>query len=432
MVVPGLVPNLVMAQRVIDKIASAAQRYIEDETGEAMVGLVTPGPNEGVPTIYVLDTISPDETAIRQMHTFQQGDALQDELIWWLQENWYARREINEEYGKPASKWDVPLRYLGDWHKQPGYMIAPSMGDLMTALGWLDDDENQMDYLLAPIVTMGHPGTVEAASNVNYFTIPQGDGSAIRIDFWYIHRETRVFQPISPAVYPDDHLPTLAPYPWHLINEDRITLELARFEQNQMFTSVLLWNADNELPLEVCIASARMGANKIFLIATPHDYPQSPPKIRLAPFTSMKEEQTVADVFGKWWEESEPTPDVWQWAQDRHLIDYVQAIEDALGLKPEPVVVEITDTDDAGEAHPEGDPGTVVDAVSHAVSDAVSHAVSTEETDVASEEMTSVKSVEDDDTITDRVGDDENENDDAATAPKPENDGATDDKGQIE
>jgi hypothetical protein len=111
------VPNLVVARRVIDKMTAAVRFHIEDETGEAMVGLVVPGAyTNGVPTLYVLDTISPDESAIRQFHTFQQGDDRQDELIWWLQENWQQYRQQHTQ-----KKWDVPLRYLGDWHKQPGF-----------------------------------------------------------------------------------------------------------------------------------------------------------------------------------------------------------------------------------------------------------------------------------------------------------------------
>jgi|SRR5690606_28713631 len=102
------VPNLVLAQRVLDKMQAAAQTHLEDETGEAMVGLVVPGsyPN-AIPTLYVLDTISPDETAIRQFHTFQQGDDRQDELIWWLQENWQATREKRVDLFN-KNKWDVP------------------------------------------------------------------------------------------------------------------------------------------------------------------------------------------------------------------------------------------------------------------------------------------------------------------------------------
>src|SRR5215216_7737672 len=151
------VPNVVVAQRVVQKMVNAAQRYLEDETGEAMVGLIVPGAyTNGVPTLYVLDTISPDETAVRMMHTFQQGDERQDELIWWLQENWRLVRQTRLlPDGKPlAEKWDVPLRYLGDWHKQPGYMIQPSGGDLMTALNWIEDPDNNMDFLLAPILTL--------------------------------------------------------------------------------------------------------------------------------------------------------------------------------------------------------------------------------------------------------------------------------------
>ena len=64
------VPNLVMAQRVLDKMAVASRHYIEDETGEAMVGLIAPGTHtNGIPTLYVLDTISPDSSARSKWQT---------------------------------------------------------------------------------------------------------------------------------------------------------------------------------------------------------------------------------------------------------------------------------------------------------------------------------------------------------------------------
>ncbi|MBC8100298.1 MAG: hypothetical protein H7Y11_12705, partial [Armatimonadetes bacterium] len=181
-------PNLVLAQRVVAKMMSAAQHFMEDETGEAMVGLIDPGVNTGGhPTVYVLDTISPDESAVRHFHTFQQGDERQDEIIWWLQENWRAGRAQASD-----KRYDTPLVYLGDWHKQPGYMIAPSAGDRMTALGWLDDDSNEMDYLLVPIVTLDHPATIASGEGLaNYITAPMPDGSYMRVDFWFIHRQLR-------------------------------------------------------------------------------------------------------------------------------------------------------------------------------------------------------------------------------------------------
>ena len=90
MISRGIVPNLVLSNRAVKKMLSAASQYLADETGEAMLGFIVENDTpEGLPTIYVLDTISPDETAIRRSHTFQQGDALQDEIIWWLQENWH-------------------------------------------------------------------------------------------------------------------------------------------------------------------------------------------------------------------------------------------------------------------------------------------------------------------------------------------------------
>jgi hypothetical protein len=333
------VPNLVVPQRVLDRMAAAARHYIEDETGEAMVGLVVPGTTtNGVPTLYVLDTISPDESAVRQMHTFQQGDERQDELIWWLQENWRVCRETGKGLdGKPlAAKWNVPLRYLGDWHKQPGRMIAPSGGDLMTALEWIHDPENGTDFLLAPIVTLDEPDNadedaVESGVGLNYLTVPTGETTSIRVDFWYIERKMRAFLPIVPAVYPDDQLPRLSSYPWHLVNEDRFETESAQLRADKLFTSVVLWDTDGEPPLDVCFMTARLGSDRVFILVTPWDYPVRRPTARVAPFIHMGSDDEVYEVFEQMWAQSVlvDDPPGWTWSAESYLIDYVRALEAA-------------------------------------------------------------------------------------------------------
>lgn len=333
------VPNLVIAQRVLDKMAAAASHYIADETGEAMVGLVVPGTHtNGIPTLYVLDTIAPDDSAVRQLHTFQQGDERQDELIWWLQENWrFGREKHTGPDGKPlAARWDVPLRYLGDWHKQPGFMIHPSQGDLMTAQNWIADDGNGMDFLLAPIVTLGHPATTEShPAGANYVTIPQGDETCLRVDFWYLDARSRDFLPIVPAVYPNEQLPALVAYPWHLTKEDRFRAEYSLLEKDGLFTSLVLWEASGSLPLEVCLLTARMGWKKVLILITPCDYPASPPTARTAPFVEMKPEDDLYTVFASLWDDSEPVsdPPAWNWADGRFLLDYVYALEAALDIR---------------------------------------------------------------------------------------------------
>ena len=52
-------------------------------------------------------------------------------------------------------------------------MIQPSHGDHMTALTWLDDEEADLDFLLVPIVTVGHlPNIGESDLTVNYINVP--------------------------------------------------------------------------------------------------------------------------------------------------------------------------------------------------------------------------------------------------------------------
>ncbi len=342
------IPNLVVSQRVIVKMAAASRRFIADETGEALVGLVVPGRNtNGVPTLYVLDTISPaEDTVIRHAYTFQQGDGFQDELIWWLQENWRVYRKIGQDGrgNKFQTKWDVPLRYLGDWHKQPGFMIQPSGGDRMTALNWVDDPDNGMEFLLAPIVTLGHPSTTSNPyANANFITLPQGNGTDMRVDFWYIDRHMRQFLPAIPALYPENQLPSLPDYPWHLVNEPRFTAEMALLKKEGLFATHAVWNADGKPPLEVCLMTARMGADKVLIILTDWNYPQAAPSARTAPFIPMGPEDDLYSLMEQLWAQSEPVanPPGWQWSPDKNLVDYIRALEDQLGIpRTAPPVVE--------------------------------------------------------------------------------------------
>lgn len=129
----GQLPNLVIAQRVIDKMAKGAARFIHDETGEALVGLIHQPDSAGsVPTLYVLDTIAPDEEDVqREAYVFAHGGESQYDQFTWLLENWQADAELRRAAG---FKSEAPLAHIGDWHKQPGYMIAPSGGDLASAV----------------------------------------------------------------------------------------------------------------------------------------------------------------------------------------------------------------------------------------------------------------------------------------------------------
>lgn len=342
MISRGIVPNLVLSQRAVERMLSAASQYMADETGEAMVGFIVEDDTpEGLPTIYVLDTISPDETAVRRSHTFQQGDALQDEVIWWLQENWHFHREQHRGADSLIDRFDVPLRYLGDWHKQPGSMIQPSHGDLMTALSWLDDDELGMDSLLVPIVTVGHAPTIgDADLAVNYITVPMGNGVDMRVDWWYIHRDVRVFQPVHPKVVPADELPQMMKYGWHVVLADRLTSETLAMVDDGLLVRTLFYECDGEVPLEFCFFTIRQGGSFFLLFVTQHDYPHSPPKAYKAPFVNGLDLMDPVATFQKLWQVATPieAPPDWQWTSDNYLIDYLVAIEIDMGLRQPPTV----------------------------------------------------------------------------------------------
>jgi hypothetical protein len=349
MISRGIVPNLIISQRMVDRVVKAAHGYIEDETGESMVGLIvdTDEP-ETMPTLYLLDTITPDESVIRRSHMFEQGDIFQTDLFNWLLDNWNTYLKTgNDMRGLPIKEeWNIPLRHLGDWHKQPGFMIQPSGGDLGTALRFMEDEENNFEFLLVPIVTLGHPSvTSEEGAQVNYFTIPMGDGTSLRMDWWYIHRDVRVFQPITPHVLDYDQLPELPQYPWHILDVDLMDEELTLIEEDGMFMlyqTAIPYQIDDSLPLEICFILGRGTYNKVFIVATHWDYPQTKPKVYMAPFTAIDPSLYVYDVFDMLWENAElvEDPPNFEWnPESSYIIDYIAQIEIHLGIRPEDILL---------------------------------------------------------------------------------------------
>lgn len=342
MISRGIVPNLLISQRMVDHVVEAASHFIADETGETMVGLVLDASDvpESMPTIYVLDTIAPDASVVRRSHMFEQGDEVQGDIYSWLSDNWDAYLQIGHDMnGQPVrDEWRAPLKHLGDWHKQPGFMIQPSGGDLMTALRILDDEEQDFDFLLVPIVTLGHDTvTMEDGAIVNYFTIPMDDGTSLRMDWWYIHRDVRIFQPITPRIVSD--LPRLTPYPWHLLEQELLEDEMILLEEAGMFLideTTILWESDGDLPLEICFIIGAPGLNKVLLLTTNWDYPRSAPLARVAEFAGINPQMYIYDVFGQLWERSKPVdpPAGWEWNEETSLADFALMIFNVLGMQP--------------------------------------------------------------------------------------------------
>jgi len=338
MISRGIVPNLLISQRVVNKVTEAARRFIADETGETMVGLLLAADGrsaDAMPTLLVLDTIAPDESSIRRAYMFEQGDDIQGDLfVWWL-ENWEAYQQLGRDMqGKPIKpQWKTPLRHLGDWHKQPGFMIQPSGGDLMTALRFMEDDENALDFLLVPIVTLGHDSvTIEHAdSQVNYFSVQLGDGTSLRMDWWYIHRDSRFFQPITPRIVPADQVPSLTPYPWHILDRELLEDEVAQLEDNGFFllgNTTILWEVDGDLPLEICFIVGQRGSSQVWLVVTDWDYPAHKPRFYRAEFSGINANMYIYDVFAQLWSRRQAAnlPSSFRWTDESFLVDGLLAL----------------------------------------------------------------------------------------------------------
>jgi hypothetical protein len=370
------VPRVILAERVINKMLRGALLYPEPETGEAMIGLIAAQGGRLEPDIYVMDTISPGEEAVRHWGMFEQGSDWQADVFNWLHDNWEAFRELRRSsYGSAiAAKWDLPLMHVGDWHKQPGDMTEPSGGDEQTARAMINDLETPLQHLVAPIVTMyslkpPRP-VIPAVQTVKAVETPAEDEGAaedaeqeetaeeeaekalspeemlknpppsaivrkldkegwiVRIDFWYMSKRNKHFVPINPVIWPDDRIPALPPVAWHLQHPKRFDQEYDLLTQAGYAVDVVRWDADGRPPYEICFSVYKPGSEHVIVLVTPVDYPAQMPAMRLAPLVSVAEDE---DVFEKVYSASKPVLATqmpgWSWDSKRTLIELVWHLE---------------------------------------------------------------------------------------------------------
>jgi hypothetical protein len=334
-------PRVTLAQRVIDKIVANAQVY-ETETGESLVGFAINVLGRTEPDLYVLDTIPPDESAIRRGAYFEQGDDLQGDIFNWWFDNWQMNRERHRGLLGTAlgAKWDAPLVHLGDWHKHPGTLTEPSWGDTDTARHHIFDDSVKTPQLLALLATAwgsrsaAEDDSADSVTRHEYaqpIKVPVGGDTIIRIDCWYISRLTRRFVRVAPQVMADNLLPSLPIIGWHLAQPERLSQEIEALKREGYAVSIEQYEANDEPPLEVCLTLARRAGHNILIVVTEADYPASMPTIRVTPMAVMKQIPESADLFANLWAKSEPLPKAdypsWQWTANRTVLDLVQEVE---------------------------------------------------------------------------------------------------------
>ncbi len=379
------IPRVILAERVINKMLRGALLYPEPETGEAMIGLIAAQTGRLEPDIYVMDTISPGEQAIRHWGMFEQGSDWQADVFNWLHDNWEAFRDLRRSsYGSAiAAKWDLPLMHVGDWHKQPGDMIEPSAGDEQTARDMINDVETPLQHLVVPIVTMYSLKAAPPASPKPVLEVakaeetPAGDeittaeditadqsekaveetqevpspeemlknpppsaivrklekeGWIVRVDFWYMSKRNKHLVPVNPVIWPDDRIPALPPVAWHLQHPKRFDQEYDLLTQAGYAVDVVRWDADGRPPYEICFSVYKPGSKRVIVLVTPVDYPVQMPAMRIAPLVNVAEDE---DVFEKVYGASKPVLATqmpgWSWDSKRTLIELVWHLEKFVG-----------------------------------------------------------------------------------------------------
>jgi hypothetical protein len=339
-------PRLTIAQRVVDKMVRNALVY-DTETGESLFGFAVKSTGRTEPDLYVIDTIAPDESAIRRGAYFEQGDSMQSDIGRWWDSNWNQLRRLRRSsYGSAiGAKWDVPIIHMGDWHKHPGTLIEPSWGDTDTARDRIfDDDDKIPKQILALLVTVweedrdrmfAESETPNSVNGLPYaIRIPVENNLVVRVDSWYMSRATRRFVRVCPVIVPDKTLPSLPELSWDITQPDRCNHEVKLLEDEGYDLSFEVHDADDVPPMELCFRVWRYNSKQILIIITQADYPATMPTVRTAPWSAVKNLPEDADIFLAVWKASEPLPKdaypTWTWNSDHTLLDLVRDVEATL------------------------------------------------------------------------------------------------------
>ena len=336
------IDKVVMHQAVLGSMVKSAWEFPHLETGEALIGVVSstdPSIIEGEQmsgsvVVYILKTIAPNDSTIREWGTVQMGDEEQFDCFLWLADNWYEDFRDDEFWGR------FTLQHLGDWHKHPSKMIAPSRGDYQSAREILRDVHWGLPFILQPIITLADGRLVEEASNQEedciFYTDPLG--RAIRIDFWYLSKLQRSYEKLSHVEVVsadfDDALPELAPLPWNLLDLQRMDYEEYSLQADGRNYEALYFNTDGVTPLEYCLFLPSSEGKKHILVATPYDYPKQPPVGWILNLKPEIESHGLIEQIREAWPTREvvkPAPD-WRWSPKTSISALIEQIESCMDL----------------------------------------------------------------------------------------------------
>ncbi len=303
------IDRVVLQGSVLAAIVRGARNYPSLETGEALVGVVLPddaglnaGPShERKQTVYVLGTIAPDESTIREWGTVQMGDEDQYEQFLWLAENWDEDHRHDEIWGR------CRLQHLGDWHKHPSHMTSPSQGDFHSAKALLNDERWLLPFILQPIVTLHESNGRQSRlfPEPNCIHHEDEDGFQVRIDFWYLHPHSREYESLADIQVVDldagFSIPDLAPLPWNLRDRERWQYETFCLQADQRMFQAIYHNTDGIAPLEYCLLMPSADGQQLILVATQFDHPAQPPVIWSLPLHPSLESEHLDERIHEAW-----------------------------------------------------------------------------------------------------------------------------------
>lgn len=348
-------PKIYISQHAVRKLIRGTEVRPDTETGEALIGLIIPSSSPEIlePTIFVLDTIVPDDSAVRLGAYFETGDDLAAQTFIWLSRNWEELRRLSKGKIAPNTlkelqpitsdlippEFDFPLRHIGHWHKHPEMLRVPSGGDLGTARDFVLED-NGMDQILVPVTTYHLVRRERFWWDGDKFLLRDDPDDRISISFSYLSRKMlergeNNFLRVEPEIVHNSLIPKLPTLPWHLKNPKRFEREITLMKDYGCQVGVLIREMTGAPPMEISFTVQKQGWRNRLLIVTSADYPDTAPQIKIFNSAGVEEKmpekpQEASPWFSAAWEKTrgifrpQPAP---QKPPDKFLIQHIWNLE---------------------------------------------------------------------------------------------------------
>lgn len=200
-----------------------------------------------------------------------------------------------------------------------------------------DDDADPKRTVTSDLAVLGgrvrakiRQGIMPTGPKIRPLIVPIDNGTAVRIDSWYMSRTIPRFIKLQAQIAEESTLPTLPRMNWTLEDVVRSESEITGLQKARYAVSSFFERIDDRPALYTCFTLAKAGSTKVLICVTETDYPKTPPRLYTAPMAALRGLPDGADLWGTLWKQATPLPAdkfPFKWTVDKTLLDAATALD---------------------------------------------------------------------------------------------------------